>query len=338
MAQLSVFVPDLFAQLFAETGGAIDAARWPALALLLRRADERPLDTTPLEHTLMTLCGVRAEDVSQMPVAALTTVIDQNKGAEIDIMRADPVHLRADPNQILLFDDPSIMPSATEADALIEALNAGLSDVRLSRGRHPARWYIHSAHALDTTTHSPRRANGHSIAEFLPRGAGAHALAQLTNDAQMILHDTAVNLAREARGVSPINSIWCWGGGHAHDVAVSAPDFVVGDDVLTAALARRFNFEWCAELEPDEVIARLKQQNHRGVVVIGAPTGGIDTIAPTADIDAFEQRWCRVLLRALRRFRLQSLRLVTDRHAYWLTPRSLFKVWRRPFVMTENGA
>lgn len=337
MSQLTVFVPDLFVQLFADFDGKIDAARWPALDLMLRRANQQPLEQPSVEHNLIALCGVGAATAASIPVAALTAFIDYDVRSQADIMRADPVHLRADPHQILLFNHPNIMPSAAEADSLLAELNAGLPNVCLSRGRHPWRWYFHSPHAVDTITSSPRAANGRSIADFLPRGAGAGDFAQLMNDAQMLLHNAAVNAEREARGVPPINSIWLWGGGVEREVEISAPDFVVGDDVLTAALARRFALDWCADPAPDDVIARLTGGAASGLAVIGSPTGCVETTIPIADIDTFEHRWCRILLQALRRFRIGTLQLITDRQCYSLTPWSLLKVWRRPLAITGSG-
>jgi len=337
MSQLTLFIPQLFAEPFARAGGGIDPVRWPGLALILAHSQERRLESTSIERNLSELCGTGAAGASAISVAALTASIDLDGQPPVKIMRADPVHLRVDPTQILLFDDPSIMPSAGEADSLIEELNVGLPDLRLSRGRHPARWYFGSERAFDTITSSPGAVSGRSISNFLPRGPGAREFAQMMNEAQMLLHKAAVNDEREARGVPAINSIWPWGGGGGHrEREIAPPDFVVGDDVLTAGLARRVAMDWCTDLEPAEVLARLERSNRRGLVVIGSPTGCVETTDPIADVDIFEQRWSALLLSSLRRVRLGELQLVTDRQCYSLTRWDLFKFWRRPRASTEK--
>ncbi len=330
MAALTLFVPDLSAWLVEGSAGEIDPARWPALSLMLTRAIEHPLESYSLEHNLIMLCGAHSAHAAPIPIAALTALIDYGSPSLEDVMRADPVHLRADPNQILLFNHPSIMPSAAEADSLLEELNLGIPDLGISRGRHPGRWYLRSEYAASTVTSSPSAAKGRSIADHLPRGDGARALTQLMNDVQMILHNAAVNAEREARGAPPLNSIWPWGNGCERYAQISSPDFVVGDDVLAAGSARHFGLDWYAELEPREVVEKIRRGDGNGLLVIGSPTGSMDSGDPMGGIDDLEQRWCRLLLHSLRRFQIKEVQLITDRYRYSLTPYNLFKGWLRP--------
>lgn len=337
MSRLTVFVPNFFAELLAQSDGKVDAARWPALALLFARAYECPLADSSIEQNLMRLFGHGTCSSDCVSVASLTASIDFDSVPRTGTMRADPVHLRADPNQILLFNDPNIMPSAAEADALIETLNRGLPELGLSRGRDPARWYFCPEDGGASVTTAPGGVNGRSIANFMPRDVGAHALVQLMNEAQMLLHDAAVNAAREAQGIPPINSMWIWDAKLSDNAPGAAPKFVVGNDVLTTALARYFELEWSADMAPGDILSRVTSGDGDGLVVIGSPTGRLEQSNFIPSIDDMEQRWGVPLLNSLRWFRLHEVRLVTDRQSFSLTPWSLFKIWRSRIPTAESS-
>ena len=49
------------------------------------------------------------------------------------------------------------------------------------------------------------------INAFLPTGDGAMQWAKFQNEIQMLLFDHPVNLAREAKQLPAVNSIWCYG-------------------------------------------------------------------------------------------------------------------------------
>jgi hypothetical protein len=336
MSRLTVFVPDLFAGLAEQSNGIADLKRWPALTLLLNRADKRPLKSTSVEEQLRLLIGADAADSNQLSVPGLTASIDYDCKLQAAMMRADPVHLRADPTQVLLFNDSSVMPSPEEADALIDVLNVGLPELGLSRGRHPARWYFSSETNADQFSNSPGTVNGRSIANFLPRDGAMHEFALLMNEAQMLLHGAPVNTDREVQGVPAINSIWIWGGDLNYGASAKAPELVVGDDVLTAGLARYFAVDWRVEIVLGEILARIKRSGGDGLVVVGSPTGAIDRDDRVLKIDDFEQRWCAPLLNALRRFQFGELLLVTDQKSFRLSPWSLLKVWRTRTPIGEN--
>ncbi len=336
MGRLVLFVPGFPAWLFEESGGQLDAARWPALSLILARATGHPIEGVSIEQNLITLCGAPSDRAVSFPIAALTALIDNDTHAVEGIMRADPVHLRADPAKILLFNSPDILPSAAEADSLLEEINTGVPGLGISRGTYPGRWYFRSGHAATVVTSSPNAANGRSISDHLPRGEGAAALMRLTNDAQMLLHGAAVNAEREARGIPPINSIWPWGNGSVEDVQIAPPDIVVGDDVLAAGFARRFGLRWCAELEPRDVIEKVSG-GRNALVVAGSPTGTVGIKGPLGSVGELEQLWCPVLLRALRRFRVKEVQLITDKNRYSLTPWNLLKIWRGARPRTGGG-
>jgi len=240
-------------------------------------------------------------------------------------MRVDPVHLRPDPNQILLFCDPEIMPTEAEADQLLETLNRGFDDIRFRRGHYPGRWYVQLRSTALTS--APQAANGRSIATYLPTGDGADELKQLMNDAQMLMHDAPANAERETRGLPPINSIWPWGNGE-FKASTAGPDFVYGNDALASALAARAGIDCSARADWEAVSNAFERGAARGLVVLGSPTGPAELPAQSFSLDDFEQSWCRPLMRALNRFRLGRLTVIADRQSFTVSPADRFKFWR----------
>ena len=333
MARLTFFVPGFFVELLGYP--EIDVNRWPLTALLVARSHCATLAPVSTESRLLELCGFEDVNARSPAVAELSFVIDFDARSPDTLWRADPVHLRADPNQILLFNDQSIMPSVDEADEMIDALNAGLPEITIVRGRHPGRWYFVTNPYQTLSTSSPNAANGRSIADFLPSGPDAKGLQRLMNEAQMILHSTNANALRQDRGVPMINSIWPWGGGELGSRAKLAPELLVGDDVLLAGIGQSYGIDWVPALAPDELTQRIASEQISPLIVIGAPNGKIDIDAAPAGLDHFENVWAGYVMRALRCFKIRSVDIITDREKYSLSSWGILKIWRRQAIQFE---
>ena len=78
---------------------------------------------------------------------------------------------------------------------------------------------------------------GKDVQPYLPAGADALEWHRIFNEAQMLLHEHAVNEAREARGEPAVNSVWFWGGGTRPAVPGRPFDAVWSDDTTAIALA-----------------------------------------------------------------------------------------------------
>ena len=328
--KLSLFAPDVMIALYREGGPQVNLDRWPAFATFLGRADRRPLAHQSSELNLLEVCGVEPGSVSTISIAALCAAVDGIDATGDMLFRVDPVHLRADPNQILLFSDETTSPSLEEADALLDYLNAALDSPRFHRGAHAARWYA-AVPYLDASTSSPRSVNGHSIAPHRPRGTGRAHLERLMNDVQMALHDAPVNDARSAAGRLPINAVWVWGGGSVTRPARTdlTPRGIYGDDVLAAALSRLMDIPWDASVGAASLLARPREIGH-SVVICGRPHGGVTAPVATVSLDDMEREWMRPLLAKLRTGQVSCVDLITDRHCYSLNRRGVWRVWRTP--------
>jgi len=125
---------------------------------------------------------------------------------------ADPVYLGVSGDAVTLDARAAADLTPDDARTLMAILNRhfavdGLRVTEVSAQE----WLLEGAVAIDATTTPPARAHGFSIENFLPQGPQARLLKRIGNEAQMLLHDTPVNLARQARGQEPINAVWLWG-------------------------------------------------------------------------------------------------------------------------------
>lgn len=211
----------------------------PALDRLLQRADRQPRpERDPLESLASTFGLVRPErgDLPSAPLSLLAD--DPRKAVEGYWLHADPVHLRADRDRLLLFAGPSLGIEDSESRALADAFNAhfgadGLSLLVTAAGR----WYLRVASPPGVATTPVHRVAGGPVDPHLPRGAGASAWARLQTEAQMLFHGHGVNQARESAGRPVISGLWTWGGGSLPRLPDAPNRLVVADHPFARGLA-----------------------------------------------------------------------------------------------------
>lgn len=278
------------------------------------------------------------------PVAPLTLTIDGGEVGEGYWLRADPVHLRAYRDRLVLADASAFAVSRAESDALIAALNAHFeADGLRFSAPHTERWYLRLDADPQIATAALDDVAGAAIDPFLLRGANAMHWQRIVNEAQMLLHAHGVNEAREARGELPINGVWLWGGGRRATVPGRHFSTLTGDDPLAVALAAHADIaaaplapgaqEW---LKSDFAIGAGR--NHLvllGQLVRPARRGDLETWRNT--LQALDVHWIAPLLDALKAGQLRELALVapgigacqrfdlrrTDLMRFWRMRRSL---------------
>jgi hypothetical protein len=202
-----------------------------ALQKLLSRARTEPLAATSLEEWLCTAFGVKGR-----AIAPVTLQADGVEPGTAAWMRADPVHLLLQREQMIL--QGGLRLEMEEAQALCASLNAHFAQDGLHFiAPHPQRWYVRVDTLPEMRALPLAQVAGRNILKLLPQGADALRWHQLGNEIQMLFYEHAVNQAREARGEVPVNSVWFWGGGR-RGAALALPfSKVWSDSELTAAFA-----------------------------------------------------------------------------------------------------
>jgi hypothetical protein len=216
--------------------------RTPAIDRLLARADRIPTDGDAAAMALLTHFGVATNRERDAPTASIS-LLGERSDERLDgyWMHADPVHLRPDRDRLLLFAGAGVAPDRAEADALIALFNSHFAaDGLMLTAPHPNRWYLRSDRDLALRTEPLERVLGGPVPLDVPSGADARRWRGLMNEVQMLFYGSAVNRLREQARRPAISGIWTWGGGRLSDRSGAPPDAVVGDDPLTAGLAR-----WC---------------------------------------------------------------------------------------------
>lgn len=206
--------------------------RLPALEKLLARGRGTSLPPVSFEDSLNELFGI--EPQADVSIAAISAAFDGLGGG--CWLRADPVHLRLQREQLVLLPDVAV--GTGEAAQICESLNdyfAGQGMVFFAP--HPQRWYVRLEEMPDIETASLSQASGRDVRGLLPSGKAALHWHRVFNEIQMLLYSHPANEAREARGELPVNSVWLWGGGQGNTALQKKYDSVSSDEVMVEMFA-----------------------------------------------------------------------------------------------------
>lgn len=280
-----------------------------ALDHLCSRAVVESVPYKGMEAALGHLFGLTATD--SLPVAPLSYLADSGRSPPHYLMRADPVHLRADQSRLRLFESHSFFITRDEADALVASINAFRKDQGWELSApDPRRWYLALPAAPRLRTRSPADAAGQDVDAYLATGEDAPRWHTLLTELQMLLHDHPVNRAREQRGEPVINSLWPWGGGVLPLTVRAQVDAVYTDDALATGLARHTRI--AAAAVPDGLRALLPKEpaGRRLLLVLDTltwPAHYNDIEGWLAQLAQLETTWFAPLLAALRGGRIGTL-------------------------------
>jgi hypothetical protein len=284
-AKRSVVDVLLPALLPAQTEWRAPAPRAPALETLLARGERRLLDTACPLSWLMQRFAVPA--VGDWAAGALSLLGDGGRPGDACWMRADPVHLRVNRDQLILADHHHLHLSQAEAEIFTDALNRHFSAEGLVfYPLRPERWYLRIPTLPAITTTPLSAAVGRPVDPRLPKGPEALAWHRLFNELQMLLHGIAANEEREARGELPVNSLWLWGAGALPALPASSHCTVVASDPVALGLARAAG---CTAAHPDTGIGAWLSDPSRGDLLV------FDERLETAAIDERDAAWADAL-------------------------------------------
>lgn len=214
---------------------AVPAQRCKSLETLLSRGDAHRATEGGAHAALAEVFHLSA---ARIAVAPLTRLADTGCRDDACWLRADPVHLAADRDQLVMLPRSALDVTLAEAEALAETFNRMYrDDGLLLETPVPSRWYLRVPADLDCVTHDPAEVEGNPVLDFMPTGADQTRIRQLMNEMQMLFHEHPVNQAREAGGKPAINSVWLWGGGRLPEIAQKGPRQVITDLPLARGLA-----------------------------------------------------------------------------------------------------
>jgi hypothetical protein len=331
---LTLLVAGLFAPTAGRQGGT--APRLPALEKLLTRAQHSRLPAaTNLEAAIFALYNATPEEEGDLPVAAVTRVLDL---AVIDKgwwLRADPVHLSPQRDRLILIDASRLDISQDEANRLCaEISEVYKADGWLLKAPRPGRWYLKPAQEPKLITTPLFEVTGRDIHPYLPQGRDGKAWHTILNEVQILLHGSKVNEEREQQGKPPINSLWFWGGGRLPSLGTPGIQRTWSDEPLSLALARLTETPSHAPPANFDEWNRLNMSRDNQLIVLDRGRELVDDDGNdrwSQHLRALERDWFAPLLGALKKGTLGSLRLVADTgQNFAVTPSHARRWWVWP--------
>lgn len=309
-----------------------------SLATLARYSGEPRSEPRGIAAALLASLGVP----DAVPVGPLALLGAGSDPADDYVLCADPVHLAADRDTVLLVQTVDDL-APDDADALVRMLDRHFAadDLRFEAVR-PDAWFARRRHAPDLVTTPTDAARGRKLLASLPRGAEGGKWQRWQNEIEMLLHEHPVNSAREARGEATVNGVWFWGGGRIADVGAMPMTVVTAAPGRPGDLARgiaRHGHGAATTLEAGE---HLTQTIARAAAVVhGNDPIHVLVVLPTdADPAMIEADWLGPALDQLVRHRLDALHLIAGGNgiaATWtarppgLRQRIAARLARRPF-------
>ncbi len=333
-SKLDLLIPGLLGPMSALAGWG-PLPRFPLLQTILSRAGVSKVTGRDLNSTLFGLFGIVQSPHSDLPVAAFSRLADGGEADGAFWMAASPVYLRADLDQLLLFDSERAGLVLEEAEVLAAEFNRHFEEQRWHlEVRTPGRWYLRLPLAPDLVTHPLSDVIGRSIDPFLPKGGEASHWHGLLNEIQMLFHHSPVNSEREAQGVAPINGLWFHGGGRLPILDSSPFASVRADDPLARGLAIASSVEPVAFTpDVDDYVA----EEGRGLVLFDALQRSVLDADPEAWINALRRSedWIAGVHGALRGGRVSAINLYPcNGEVYQIDATVLRRFWRRRQPLT----
>jgi hypothetical protein len=156
-------------------------------------------------------CASAADD--EAPLAPYMLLADGGHPREAVWACVEPVHVQVAHDHLVLIDPEMLQLSVDEAAALLDTARPLIEALGIELAAPtPLRWYLSTEQFGALAGAAPLRAAGRNIEIWLPHeahtGERSRAWMKLQNEVQMAWFEHPVNVAREARGLPPANSIW----------------------------------------------------------------------------------------------------------------------------------
>jgi len=330
MRSLTVFIPGLFGPDIAIHPD--DLPSLPSLNWMLSKGNHQILTSSSASYSLCELFGLTATEENDLPIAAISRLTDDNQHPEGLWLRADPVHVKADRDGLILIDNNQFTITQHDALALAADINMLLKPYELElEVPTPYRWYLRIKEDLKVRTSPVDLIVGRDILPFMPSGDDRINLIQLMNDIQMTLHDSDVNKKREQEKMLPINSVWFWGYGELPKIIDRQWSFIVSDEMLAKGLSMIAATPFY-DLPDKYVDFKNNDADYNGLIVINS----FQKFCHYHDLEGwlealmnYEANWFLPLMQALKRREIDQLQIKTDINSIVLDKSARYKVWKK---------
>lgn len=334
----TLIVPDLLKKLpDDEEFNRNDKLQLKSLEMLLAKAKQQSHELTGFEKNLFELFGISTSLEKPLAIAPVSYLADTGNKTAGWCLRADPVHLTPDRDELVLSGPESLSLSMSEAEHLVTELNVLFEENGWRLEAQTAeRWYLHLPEDPQITTSDLSQVRDKSIGGFLPGGLEGKQWHRIMNEVQMVLHSSKVNSERQSHGQLPVSSLWFWGGGKLPEFGHSDWSQVWSDEILSLGLAKvtrtpcfsipENSKDWLAQVNApgehliicDDFALQKQGQNYN------------DPEAWCSALKEFESKWLIPLLESLRNGDIDQLTVnPCDGRTFSLAKNRLKHWWRR---------
>ena len=333
MRKLTLFVPGLFGPESDTLPGI--APDIPSIENFFRFGTSKNIQTTGFIETLFQLFGF-PNTQQDCPVAAVTRLVDDDHDLEGIWMRADPVHLRAEREAVVLLDDSTFKLDKHEALIFVADLQKVFTEREIElEAPTNNRWYIKLKNLPGIKTTPIHEVIGNDIHQNLFLGENKVLWDQLSNEAQMSLHMCPLNSEREQRGQLPVNGIWLWGAGELPrppKLPRQIWSSVFADEVTTQGLSMLTGspYKDLPDSIEDVVNQRGEQDNILVVISFGLRHQQYYDHEGWQDfIGYLEEEWFIGIEKSIKQNELDEFTLFTGEKKLTVKKSSFQKFWRR---------
>ena len=305
--------------------------KMPALSWLLGKGNRSVQPVADYPQWLADVAGL-----PKLPAAALraSAMGEAQTGRWLCL---DPIHLRVERTQLIVQDPASLQLTQEEAEALLADLAPLLDELGQTGISAAHEWQIHLHAESDIRTTPLVDAIGLNGDQLMPKASNVKVWRRVLNEIQITLHEHPVNLARTARGLPAVNSVWPWGEGRLAD---GKPDWhlIQADGSLWQGLARHLGCEWSRLPE------RYENCSGKTLVVQPALEAGArhrDALQWLGAMQTLEENWFAPLMQALQNGSLKKLVIHGHGEGHALTlsvsGNNKLNFWRKPAPLTVLG-
>ncbi|QDF96708.1 hypothetical protein CJ010_09290 [Azoarcus sp. DD4] len=299
------------------------------LERLLGLGERRALDDRSGDAALARLFGMAVDAIPYAALRRLGEADGAGMARDGQWLCADPVHLQFAREHLLLTELDDSEVDQQDADTLLAALNDTFADIGRFEAPAPRRWYLKLAAPTRASLFPLTDVVGRPIAHFLPEGEDARLWQRTLNEVQIVLHNHALNQAREGRGLRTLNSLWFWGAGMLPERTVAPCPTVLASDPLSVGLARLAG----ATPQPAHSAAALAGDSLVVLDALQRPALQLDLDRWREALITLERDWFAPLA-AMLGGKLQRLRITApgDHAGFELEVRAgqRWKFWRKP--------
>jgi hypothetical protein len=142
---------------------------------------------------------------------ARTFASDVHSAQHAGFLLAEPTHLRADRDRLLIAEAELLQLNESEVTTIVAAINQHFHEELTIYPLSPELWLVGLNFAIDNLNSYPiLDIVGANIDEYLPSGKTQMRIHQLINELQMLLFNLPLNQERSSQGLLPVNSLWLW--------------------------------------------------------------------------------------------------------------------------------